>query len=407
MDVTELRGGIYRDRRWARSMTQPMVVATTADQLGSRLLFRGYGVSPSARPIHAALIACDSTILLDEAHCTRALAQSLTAIRKYSAPTRHSGLWHAPPMRYTQMTATPAEPVGERFELDADDSKNETLRGAECFEASQLRSTKAKGAKFAAEIAELAIDAVDGSHKAVGIIVNRVQTARDVYSYLSQKRPDDACHLVIGRMRPLDRDVLTTDLRSVVGPDRPDALPRPCFVIATQCLEVGADYDFDALVTECASIDALRQRFGRLNRKARDIAASASIIVSESALKPDDPVYGYAMRETWTWLNEVASNETVDFGIAAFKQRWDSLNFGRKPKLLAPSPDAAVLLPAHLDVLCQTQPEPEPSPDVSFFIHGPQRDNLEVQVCCAPTLEPMRRSGQQSSACCRQHPQSV
>lgn len=49
--------------------------------------------------------------------------------------------------------------------------------------------------------------------------------------------------------------------------------------------------------------------------------------------------------------------------------------------MLAPAPDAAVLLPAHLDALCQTSPQPAPSPDVSFFIHGPQRDNMQVNVC--------------------------
>ncbi|OYT71183.1 MAG: hypothetical protein CFK52_08635 [Chloracidobacterium sp. CP2_5A] len=52
LDVLELRGGLYRDNRWARSATQPMVVCTTIDQFGSRLLFRGDGVSAAAAPIH-------------------------------------------------------------------------------------------------------------------------------------------------------------------------------------------------------------------------------------------------------------------------------------------------------------------------------------------------------------------
>lgn len=64
LDVLELRGGIYRNNRWTRSLTQPTIVCTTVDQLGSRLLFRGYGVSENAAPIQAALIAYDSLILL-------------------------------------------------------------------------------------------------------------------------------------------------------------------------------------------------------------------------------------------------------------------------------------------------------------------------------------------------------
>src|SRR5438445_12112416 len=100
-------------------------------------------------------------------------------------------------------------------------------------------------------------------------------------------------------MRPIDRDRQAERLRSVVGPDRPRITAGTSFVVATQCLEVGADYDFDALVTECASLDALRQRFGRLNRGGRAIDARAVILMDGSQVKeksqldddrPDDPI---------------------------------------------------------------------------------------------------------------------
>src|SRR5665213_465256 len=102
----------------------------------------------------------------------------------------------------------------------------------------------------------------------------------------------------------------------------------------------------------------------------------------------DDPVYGPALRNTWNWLNE-NGRQSIDFGIRAFEPTWKSvedeadryLDSKNPTSLVAPAPDAAILLPAHLDALCQTAPPAVPSPEVSHFIHGPQRDDTDVQVC--------------------------
>ncbi len=66
LGVAQLRGGVYRDHAWARSPTQPTIVCTDVDQLGSRLLFRGHGVSAAARPTQAGLAAYDALIFRDE-----------------------------------------------------------------------------------------------------------------------------------------------------------------------------------------------------------------------------------------------------------------------------------------------------------------------------------------------------
>ncbi|MEM8784047.1 MAG: type I-U CRISPR-associated helicase/endonuclease Cas3 [Planctomycetota bacterium] len=395
LGLAQLRGGIARDHSWARSLTQPMVVCSTADQLGSRLLFRGYGVSPGMQPIHAALCGTDSLVLLDEAHVTRAFSQTLQLLPRYQR-----GHPETPGMRFIQMTATPAGEVTARFELADDDRQHPILSNRQKAAKPATLVKLAKKKPIAGEAAQQAVDRLADDRQAVGIIVNRVQTARDIESALRAKldkaHPDAEVHLVIGRMRPLDRNELQEKLRTLVGPDRPARLDRPVFVVATQCLEVGADYDFDVLVTECASIDALRQRFGRLNRTGRPIETSAAILTNDATLKGDDPIYGDAIKHTWDWLTSHQNDERqVDFGITPFAELWKDveehaelyLTPDAERPLLAPAPDAAVLLPAHLDMLCQTSPAPVPSPDVSYFIHGPQRDMTEVSVCWRADLD--------------------
>ena len=422
LDVLELRGGIYRDNRWARSVTQPTIICTTIDQLGSRLLFRGYGVSPNAAPIQAALIAYDSLVLLDEAHISRPFLQSLDFVKRYLDPKKWAeNPVGVKPIVVVPMTATPPEGVSDAdvIRLEDKDRENEGLNN---------RLTASKSAKLLTipDVAQAAVteatSLAHGAPTAVGIIVNRVATAKSIYEKLREANMDKSeiiVELAIGSMRPIDRDRQAKRLRQIVGPDRPPETIRTSFIVATQCLEVGADYDFDALVTECASLDALRQRFGRLNRGGRRIEAKAVILVGEKDVKeestlddgkPLDPIYGNALSRTWNWLRkrshvvreEVVTTTTpkrgkpkqkstviearqIDFGIDAFTIiLGEHGENGRIPASLhspSASKDAPVMLPAYVDFWCQTSPRPTPDPEASLFIHGPEAGEPDVQVC--------------------------
>ena len=170
---------------------------------------------------------------------------------------------------------------------------------------------------------------------------------------------------------------------------------------------MGADLDFDGLVTECASLDALRQRFGRLNRAGRSIEAGAAILIraDQSSLRRGDdrgdPIYGKALMETWQWLREKSERDVIDLGYTALERLLPSnpaeLNELRQ-RLSPPAPNAPVMLPAHVDAWVQTAPAPAPDPDVSLFLHGPHRGAPEVQVCWRADLSPEDMSDEELSA---------
>ena len=405
LSVHVLRGGIYRSETWARNPLQPTVVASTVDQIGSRLLFRAYGRGYVAWPIYAGLVANDSLILLDEAHCAKPFLQTLQAVRRYRAWAQAPlGL----PFHPVVMSATPPPGLEDVFKdrsRESSDVSHPLGRRHLAHKPALLKSVeRARGKKavsaLARALAETASGLVDEECRAIVVFVNRVATARETHRLLAAQYGNGAV-LLTGRMRPVDKDAVVQQrlylLRSGLASGRPMA--EPMIVVATQTLEVGADLDFDGLVTECASLDSLRQRFGRLNRTGRPIDARAVILVrgdqSDPEKKEDDPVYGEALTNTWMWLSGCKDeNGEVDFGIAHIEDR---LPQGESLSMLnAPSVDAPVMLPSHVDCWAQTAPEPRPSPDVSVFLHGPRENLADVQVCWRTDLDLMEEAREQA-----------
>lgn len=397
LEVSVLRGGLYRDERWARTPTQPTILLSTVDQVGSRLCHRGYGLSSGAWPIHAGLLSHDTLVVLDEAHCSRPFLETLSAFAAFRAKAEVA---LPAPFSVVAMTATP-DPSSIPFGLGVEDRAHPLLRQRlEARKPAQLITAPKKGEAGFVEALVATLRPMLEPGRTVGVVVNRVGTARRLLRAIQATRGSRkdavACEAILltGRCRAHDRDALIQVHRERIAAGRDRSLAQgkpPLVVVATQCIEVGADLDFDALVTECAPLDSLRQRFGRLDRLGQ-LGTTPAAIVARAELgdpgkdaKPD-PIYGPAMPATWTWLRESAVEERLDMGVGALEPILPPPG-EELGALCAPSPRAPILFPAYLDLWVQTSPEPSPSPEVGTFLHGPDRGDPEVSLVWRADLE--------------------
>lgn len=384
LDIAQLRGGIVRDDGWARTPDQPLIAVSTVDQVGSRLLFRGYGVSDGMKPVHAGLLGHDVLYFLDEVHLSQPFRETLAAV---AGRYRSWGSRVPPgPFVVVEMSATPGTADGPTaFRLDHDDRADPRLsRRLQARKPAVLTATKPSG--FHSDVARRVLEMLERPGATVAVVVNRVKSARELHARLSGAAAARECeaHLLTGRMRPFDRDQLEHGILARIRAGRHRSFEdRPVVVVATQSIEAGADFDFDGLVTECASLDALRQRFGRLDRLGEMGGAARGAIVVRTDTLNDDPVYGAAIGRTWAWLEKLDANGGVDFGIESMPVP----DTAEADGLISPKPHAPVLLPSHLDAWVQTSPMPDPDPDVALWLHGPQRGAADVQVVWRADLD--------------------
>lgn len=437
LHVSVMRGGMYRDDSWTSSPVQPTICVSTVDQVGSRLLFRGYGVSPSMRPVNAGLVASDSLVFLDEAHLSEPFRQTLRSVRRLA---RNSSEDHHLPntLQFVQMSATTAEadpgietkPFGldenpeeldtehrelkrrlkatkvatfRKVSVDTDNSLHADQQFANIVAESalELASLQTSIGKTPRKKANTTKEKAAEPPRVVGIVVNRVRAARFIHQLLvaelqsvEDQPPKADVLLLTGRIRPFDRDELLFRCEanerngwlSWIAADRNEDPPRPILVVATQTIEVGADVSFDALISEAAPLDCLRQRFGRLDRLGRWGKSNAVILGRNTSIarNSDDPIYGRAIGATWAWLNDNAEgsgkSKSFDFGLSAIAKKLTVLSAEDLAEMCAPRSNAPFLQPPYVELWSHTNPAPAADPDIARFLHGEDSRPSDVQV---------------------------
>ncbi|MGH7503221.1 MAG: CRISPR-associated helicase Cas3' [Longimicrobiales bacterium] len=156
------------------------------------------------------------------------------------------------------------------------------------------------------------------------VVSNTVNRAQHRYRRFREERPDVSALLIHSRYRRMDRDALEKRI------DKFEQMNGPCVLFATQVVEVSLDISFDTMITDAAPLDALIQRFGRINRRMESelrpihvIAPSrdahelrpydAGVVLRSYDVLPEGPVNEAAVKQ---WLDCVyPSIEKTEIGL--------------------------------------------------------------------------------------------
>jgi len=290
VEISTLRGQRALDTRWRDDPTRPAIIVGTVDMIGSRLLFSAYGrVGPWGRALEAGLVGQDCLLVLDEAHLCSPFATTLSAIERRSgtlAPfavvrmgatmdpvddllRRTPGLPKVSTSRRVFQLLDAATTIdGHAWPKECDEKKvSDRLTAKKRIEVEPLDEERGVGVQLAAWAIE---KSKDDNRAVIGIVVNTVAEVRRCAVALREGGVADE-HVVTltGSMRGWDRDAVVDSpkyARLKSQRDRSASLDPPTFLVATSCVEVGADIDCDHLGVEACAADSLIQRLGRVNR---------------------------------------------------------------------------------------------------------------------------------------------
>lgn len=122
--------------------------------------------------------------------------------------------------------------------------------------------------------------------KSVLVCVNTVARAQEAFARVQADLPHAKAVLLHGRLNMRDRSRREEMVRAFAGAN--STVRQPVVLVATQVVEVSLDIDLDVIFTDPAPLEALVQRFGRVNRR-RKIKPAAPVNVFTAPVVNDRP----------------------------------------------------------------------------------------------------------------------
>jgi CRISPR-associated endonuclease/helicase Cas3 len=255
------------DKDWDRYPEKEAILIGTQDQLLSRALNRGYGMSRFRWPINFGLLHNDSLWVMDEVQlmgsglATTAQLQAFRATLGTLHPV-HS-VWMSATLQKDWLRTIDFSGMTENlqeFTLTEEDRINPSvkkrLEARKPLERAEISTDKPL------KIAELILDTHQRGTRTL-VILNTVNRAAEIYSQLKRMKPEAALNLVHSRFRPGDR---AKALEKILA----DPQDHGSICISTQVIEAGVDLSAATLVTDLAPWSSMVQRFGRCNRYGSD-----------------------------------------------------------------------------------------------------------------------------------------
>jgi CRISPR-associated endonuclease/helicase Cas3 len=275
--ISTLRGEYEDNREWSKDPSRPAIVVGTVDMVGSRLLFSGYGDGPWRRPFHAALLAVDALIVLDEAQ----LSTPFEALLREVERTQKESTTPLPGVRFLPISATLRS--GTTFGLLPEEREGggplpKILEAPKTLVWHGSLESPVSPDTFIHQVAGSASQH-EGEGSRVVIYLDRLRDVVKVVRALERTAPRRVATLT-GTMRGHERDRLITDPVFRRFLDRVDTGRDCVYLVCTSAGEVGIDLYSDHMVSDLVSVERMIQRFGRVNR-AGDGAAFIDIVVRE------------------------------------------------------------------------------------------------------------------------------